>query len=85
MAQSRVDPRARQLSSAEIAVASCASSGDSGPDRTRYHRIESNPDPEDVSAVTVVRAPIGGTITQRQVSPGKYCWAAAIRSSNPVL
>jgi len=81
--QSRVDLATARgsLSSAEIAVASVRNRlAILGLTARDIHRIESNPDPEDVSAVTVVRAPIGGTITQRQVSPGQNIVGAAASS-----
>jgi len=72
--QSRVDLATAQggRNSAEIAVAAVrnrlAILGLSSHD---ISRIESTSNLETVSADTVVRAPIAGTITQRQVSPGQ--------------
>jgi cobalt-zinc-cadmium efflux system membrane fusion protein len=72
--QSRVDLATAQggLNSTAIAVAAVrnrlAILGLSAHD---IAHIESSPNLESVSADTVVRAPIAGTVTQRQISPGQ--------------
>jgi cobalt-zinc-cadmium efflux system membrane fusion protein len=81
--QSRVDLATAQgaLNSAEIAVAAVRNRlAILGVTPRDIHHIETNPDPENVSADTVVRAPIAGTITARQVSPGQNIVGATASS-----
>jgi len=81
--QSRVDLATAQggLHSAEIAVAAVRNRlAILGVTPRDIRRIETNPDPENVSADTVVRAPIAGTITARQVSPGQNIVGATASS-----
>jgi cobalt-zinc-cadmium efflux system membrane fusion protein len=60
------------LNSAEIAVAAVRNRlAILGLDKREIVAVETAPDPERESADTVVRAPIAGTITQRQISPGQ--------------
>jgi cobalt-zinc-cadmium efflux system membrane fusion protein len=60
------------LNSAEIAVAAVrARLAILGLDRQEIAAVETARDPERESADTVVRAPISGTVTQRQISPGQ--------------
>jgi cobalt-zinc-cadmium efflux system membrane fusion protein len=60
------------LNSAGIAVAAVRSRlAILGLDKREIAAVETAPDPERESADTVVRAPIAGTITQRQISPGQ--------------
>jgi cobalt-zinc-cadmium efflux system membrane fusion protein len=81
--QSRVDLATAQggLNSASIAVAAVrnrlAIMGLSAHD---IARIESSPNLETVSADTVVRAPIAGTVTQRQIFPGQNIVGAVASS-----
>ncbi len=72
--QSRVDLATAQggVSSAEIAVSAVRSRlGILGLNRADLHAIENAPDLEHESADTIVRAPISGTVTQRQINPGQ--------------
>ncbi len=72
--QSRVDLATAQagLSSAQIAVAAVRSRlAILGLDAADITRLETSRNPEHESADTLVRAPIGGTITQRQISLGQ--------------
>ena len=72
--QSRVDLAAAQggLNSATIAVASMRNRlAILGLNARDIASIEGTPNLETVSADTVVRAPIAGTVTQRQISPGQ--------------
>ncbi len=71
--QSRVDLATAQggIATDEIAVAAVrnrmASLGMSPAD---IREVADAPDPEHLSADIIVRAPIGGTVTQRQINPG---------------
>jgi len=72
--QSRVDLATAQggLNSAAIAVAAVRNRlAILGLNAHDIARFESTPNLESVSADTVVRAPIAGTVTQRQISPGQ--------------
>jgi cobalt-zinc-cadmium efflux system membrane fusion protein len=72
--QSRVDLATAQggLNSAEIAVSAVRSRlAILGLSHADIKTLESAPDLEHESADTVVRAPIAGTITQRQINPGQ--------------
>ena len=72
--QSRVDLATAQggLSSGEIAVAAVHSRMASlGMSRADIDAVQSAPDLEHVGADIVVHAPITGTVTQRQISPGQ--------------
>jgi cobalt-zinc-cadmium efflux system membrane fusion protein len=72
--QSRVDLATAQggLHSAEIAVSAVRSRlGILGMSRTDILAVEQAPDLEHESADTLVRAPIAGTVTQRQVNAGQ--------------
>jgi cobalt-zinc-cadmium efflux system membrane fusion protein len=69
------------LNSAEIAVAAVrARLTILGLTKREIAGIEDAPDPEHENADTVVRAPIAGTITQRQVSPGQTIVGAVTSS-----
>jgi cobalt-zinc-cadmium efflux system membrane fusion protein len=81
--QSRVDLATAQgsVSSAAIAVAAVRNRlAILGLTPRDIARIGSTPNLESVSADTVVRAPIGGTITQRQISPGQNIVGAVASS-----
>jgi cobalt-zinc-cadmium efflux system membrane fusion protein len=87
--QSRVDLATAQggLNSAEIAVSAVRSRlAILGLSRSDIHALEAAPDLEHESADTVVRAPIAGTITQRQINPGQNIVgsAASAGAANPV-
>ena len=72
--QSRVDLAVAQggVSSAEIAVSAVRSRlGILGLNRADLRAIEEARDLEHESADTIVRAPIAGTVTQRQINPGQ--------------
>ncbi len=72
--QSRVDLATAQgaLSSAEIAVSAVRSRlSILGMSRGDIRAVENAPDLEHESADTLVRAPIAGTVTQRQINPGQ--------------
>ena len=72
--QSRVDLATAQggLNSAEIAVSAVRSRlAILGLNRADMRALEAAPDLEHESADTLVRAPIGGTVTQRQINPGQ--------------
>jgi cobalt-zinc-cadmium efflux system membrane fusion protein len=81
--QSRVDLATAQggLSTAEIAVAAVRNRLTIlGFNPHDIRALESVADPERVSADTVVRAPIAGTITQRQIGPGQNIVGAVASS-----
>ena len=72
--QSRVDLATAQggLNSAEIAVAAVRNRLHIlGESDAQIHALETTRNLQRESAATIVRAPIGGTITQRQVGPGQ--------------
>jgi cobalt-zinc-cadmium efflux system membrane fusion protein len=72
--QSRVDLATAQggLNSAEIAVSAVRNRLRAlGLEPADIHALETTPDLEHASADTIVRAPIAGTITQRQINPGQ--------------
>ena len=72
--QSRVDLATARggLSSSEIAVAAVRNRlGILGASRTEIASIASAPDLEREAADTIVRAPVGGVVTQRAVNPGQ--------------
>jgi cobalt-zinc-cadmium efflux system membrane fusion protein len=72
--QSRVDLATAQggLNTAEIAVSAVRSRlAILGLSRADIRAVESAPDLEHESADTVVRAPIAGTVVQRQINPGQ--------------
>ena len=72
--QSRVDLATAEggLNSAEIAVSAVRSRlGILGLNRADIRAVESAQDLEHESADSLVRAPIAGTVTQRQINPGQ--------------
>ncbi|HEY4043179.1 MAG TPA: efflux RND transporter periplasmic adaptor subunit [Rhodopila sp.] len=86
--QSQVDLATAQggLSSAQIALAAVRSRlrilGKSDED---IDAIENSPDPLKLDADTLVRAPIGGTVVQRQIGLGQNIVSASSGASTPVF
>ncbi len=81
--QSRVDLATAQggLNTAEIAVSAVRSRlAILGLSRADIRAVESAPDLEHESADTVVRAPIAGTVVQRQINPGQNIVGAVASS-----
>lgn len=56
-----------------------------GKSDAEIHALENAPNAQAVTSEAIVRAPIAGTVTQRQVGTGQYIQSSAAGATNPVF